>query len=56
MKVRFQETHIFRTDFNDFIKLSGGFGVDLGVLWDVFWHMRVTLGPFWDHFGVTLGI
>ena len=51
MKVRFQKTLIFRTDCTDFIKLWGGLGVDLGLLWDVFWHMRVTLGPFWGHFG-----
>ena len=44
------------TYFNDFIKGTGEFGVDLGLLWDVFWHMRVTLGPFWGHFGITLGI
>ena len=56
MKVRFQKTLISPTDFNDFIKLWDEFGVDLGLLWDVFWHMRVTLGPFWGHFGVTLGI
>ena len=55
MKVRFQETLIFRTDFNDFTKLWGEFGEDLRLLWDVFWHMRVTLGPFWGHFGVILG-
>ena len=55
MRVRFPKTFIFRTDFNDFIKLWGELGVDLGLLWDVFWHMRVTLGPFWGHFGVILG-
>ena len=29
----------FPYDFNDFIKLWGEFGVDLGWLWDVFWHI-----------------
>ena len=24
--------------------------VDLGLLWDHFWHMRVTLDQFWVHF------
>ena len=56
MKVRFQKTLIFPIDFNDFIKLWGEFGGDLGWLWDVFWHMSVTLGAFWGHFGVILGI
>ena len=56
MKVRFQKTLISPTAFDDFIKLWGEFGVDLGLLWDVFWHMRVTLDPFWGHFGVILGI
>ena len=56
MKVRFQKTFIFPADFNDLIKLWSGLGVDLGLLWDVFWHMRVTLGPFLCHFGVTWGI
>ena len=56
MKVRFQKTLIFPTYFNDFIKLWNEFGVDLGLLWDVFWHMRVTLGPFLCHFWVTWGI
>ena len=55
MKVRFQKTLIFPTDFNDFIKLWGEFGVDLGLLWDVFWHMRATWGTLLLHFGVTLG-
>ena len=44
-KVRFQKTLIFRADFNDFIKLIGEMLVDLGLLWDHFWHMKVTLGP-----------
>ena len=39
------KTLIFPTYFNDFIKLFGGLWVDLGLLWDRFWHMRVTLGP-----------
>ena len=33
----------------------GQVGVALGSLWDNFWHMRVTLGALWLHFGVTLG-
>ena len=56
MKVLFQKTLIFPTDFNDFIKLFGGLWVDLGLLWDRFWHMKVNLGPLWGHFGATLGI
>ena len=44
------------TDFDDFIKLWCELEVDLGLLWDLFWHMRVTLDPFWGHFGVILGI
>ena len=52
----FQKTLIFPTYFNDFIKGMSEFGIDLGLLWDVLWHTRVTLGPFWGHFGVTLGI
>ena len=50
-----KNTH-FPTDFDDFIKLWGEFGVDLGLLWNAFWHMTVTLDPFWGHFGVILGI
>ena len=56
MKVHFQKTLISPTDFNDFIKLWCELEVDLGLLLDLFWHMRVTLGPFWGHFGVILGI
>ena len=41
-KGRFQKTLIFPTDFNDFIKLLGENSIDLGLLWDLFWHMRVT--------------
>ena len=52
----FSKTIISRTYFNDFIKGMSEFGIDLGLLWDVFWHMRVTLGPFWGYFGSTLGI
>ena len=44
-EVRFQKTFIFPTDFNDFIKLLDEMLVDLGLLWDHFWHMKVTLGP-----------
>ena len=51
MRVRFQKAHIFPIDFNDFIKLWGELGVDLGLLWGHFWHMKVTLGPLWGHFG-----
>ena len=42
--------------FDDFIKLFGGLWVDLGLIWDRFWHMKVNLGPLWGHFGATLGI
>ena len=56
MKVIFQKTHIFHTYLNDFIKLFGGLWVDLGLIWDRFWHMKVYLGPLWGHFGGTLGI
>ena len=55
MKVDFQKTLIFPTDLNTFIKLWGSVGVALGLLWDNFWHMKVTLGAFWLNFGVTLG-
>ena len=51
MKVHFQKTLISPTDFNDFIKLWCELEVDLGLLWDLLWHMRVTLDPFWGHFG-----
>ena len=47
----FQNVFIFPKDFNDFIKLGGGFAVDLGLFWGHFWHMKVTLGPLWGHFG-----
>ena len=56
MKVLFQKTFISPTYFNDFIKMFGGLWVDLGLLWDRFWHMKVNLGPLWGHFGATLGI
>ena len=56
MKVIFQKTPIFAKYFNDFIKLCGGLWIDLGLLWDRFWHMQVSLGPLWGHFGGTLGI
>ena len=49
------KTLIFPTYFHDFIKLFGGLWVDLGLLWDRFWHMKVNLGPLWGHFGATLG-
>ena len=45
IKVRFQKTFIFHTYSNDFIKPLGVIWVDLGLLWDHFWHIRVTLGP-----------
>ena len=41
-KGRFQKTLIFPTDFNDFIKLLGENSIDLGLLWELFCHMRVT--------------
>ena len=56
MKVHFQKTFIFPTHFDYFTKGMGGCGIDLWLLWDFFWHLRVTLGPFWGHFGITLGI
>ena len=34
----------------------GCFGVALGLLWDNFWHMKVTFGAFRGHFEVTLSI
>ena len=40
-----KNTYFTPTDFNDFIKLLGESLVDLGLLWDHFWHMKVTLGP-----------
>ena len=45
IKVRFPKTHIIPTGFNDFIKPLGATYVDLGLLSDHFWHMRVTLSP-----------
>ena len=45
-----------KLDFNSLIRLWGEFEGDGGLLWDLFWHMRVTLDPFWGHFGATLGI
>ena len=48
--MHFQKTHIFPTDFNDFIKLLDEMSVDLRLLWDHVWHMKVTL----SHFGLTL--
>ena len=55
MKVPSQKTLIFPTYCNDFIELFGGLWVDLRLLWDRFWHMKVNLGPLWSHFGGTLG-
>ena len=52
----FSKTFIFPIDFNHFIKLRSEFGVDFVLLWGHFWHMKVTLGPLWGHFGATLGI
>ena len=40
-----QKTFVYPTDFNDFIKLLGEVLVDLGLLWDHFWHMKVAWGP-----------
>ena len=34
---------------------EGGFGIVLGCLWEHLRHMGVTLGPFWDHFAISLG-
>ena len=52
----FSKTLILPIDFNHFIKLRSEFRVDFVLLWDNFWHMKVTLGPLWGHFGATLGI
>ena len=45
IKVRFQKTLIFPTDLDGFIKLVGEVWVGLGLLWDHFWRMKMTLGP-----------
>ena len=48
----------FPTDFDDFIKLLDEISVDLRLLWDHVWHMKVTLshfGSLWVHLGVNLG-
>ena len=50
-----KETHS-RIDFNHLIKLRSERGVDSVLLWGQFWHMNVTLGALWGHFGATLGI
>jgi len=42
--------------FQSFYKTTGWILVDSGLLWGHFWHMKLTLGPLWGHFGVTLGI
>ena len=34
---RLHEIHIFQIYFNDFIKVWGGFWIDLGLLWGHFW-------------------
>ena len=52
----FSKTLIFQIDFNHFIKLRSEFRVDFVLLWGHCWHMKVTLGPLWGHFGATLGI
>ena len=52
----FSKTLISPIDLNHFIKLRSEFGVDFVLLWGHFWHMKVTLGPFWGHFGATLGV
>ena len=54
--VQFQKIFIFPIDFNDFIKHWGSFGFALGLLWDNFWHMKVTFGAFRGHFEVTLSM
>ena len=43
-------------DFNHFLKLRFEFWIDSGLLWGYFWHTKLTLGPLWAYFGVTLGI
>ena len=50
------KTFIFPIDFHHLIKLRSEFRVDFVLLWGHFWHMKVTLGPLWGHFGATLGI
>ena len=52
MKVRFQKTFVFRTYFNDFIKL-------LGELWMTLGHFGVTFARrkrLWGHFGTIFRI
>ena len=51
MKVRFQKTFIFPTDFYDFIKLWGGFGAALGCLLAYECDFGCILGSLWGHFG-----
>ena len=51
----YEDTFSKNTHFPN-IKGMGEFGIDLGLHCDFFWHMRVTLDPFWGHFGITLGI
>ena len=56
MRVRFQKHSFSPIDFNHFIKLRSEIRVDVVLLRGHFWHMKVTLGPLWGHFGATLGI
>ena len=42
IKVVFKKHPFSLIDFNDFIKVLGENSIDLGLLWDLFWHMRVT--------------
>ena len=51
IKVRFQKTLIFPTDFNDFIKLVGEVWVALGPLLVYEGDFGSTLKSLWGHFG-----
>ena len=51
MKCRFQKTHIFPTDFYDFIKDWGELGVTLGSPLAYEGDFRATLGSLFSHFG-----
>ena len=40
----------------DFGATLGSLRRHFGLLWDHFWHMKVTLEPLWGHFGVIFGV
>ena len=55
--VRFQNIHIFPTDFNDFMQVWVQVGVILGTFWVTLGSLLVHDGDFgslWGHFGVSL--